>query len=343
MTKTCSKCKETKPVAGFGKDKYRADGLSCACKACRKKENLKYKKSGGHKRNINQDHKQWFKCSTCIAAIGLGHKKAAKILVNLSPGQIYQAWQRGGISVKTPECGSWRLYASRAAKGLPTDRTQNEAEIAYQRGRMTDIKEACKKGFTWSYIWQKEKASRHTSAKYHAMTQEEKIKHNKRCVKRQKAKLASDPEAKAASLEYQKKWREKNKDRCNEYVKKSIAKRKTNDPCYKVLCNLRNRFKDLMGSTKKGGTVRHSKLIGCSTKQLAHHLESKFDKHMTWDNYGTYWHVDHYLPLSAANTKPEMLVLNHHRNLQPLKAKDNLAKSNSYCPNELAAYFAKYL
>jgi hypothetical protein len=54
-------------------------------------------------------------------------------------------------------------------------------------------------------------------------------------------------------------------------------------------------------------------------------------------------HIDHRLPLSAANTEEEILVLNHHRNLQPMWAADNMAKSDSYCPDELAAYFKKHL
>ena len=33
-TKQCSKCKETKPVSGFGKDARRKDGLRCWCKEC---------------------------------------------------------------------------------------------------------------------------------------------------------------------------------------------------------------------------------------------------------------------------------------------------------------------
>ncbi len=40
--KTCTKCKETKPLDGFSKDKSRKDGLSGQCKVCRKARNAKY-------------------------------------------------------------------------------------------------------------------------------------------------------------------------------------------------------------------------------------------------------------------------------------------------------------
>ena len=42
MEKQCTKCNQVKSFDLFSKDKYRSDGLSCACKECRKKEGLKY-------------------------------------------------------------------------------------------------------------------------------------------------------------------------------------------------------------------------------------------------------------------------------------------------------------
>ena len=320
--------------------------MSCSCKECRNKDGLKYKQSGGHKKLINQDHKPWFKCSTCIAAIGLGHKKAAKILVHLSPGQIYGAWNRGGVSVQAPECGSWRIYASRARKGLPTDRKQNKAEIAYEKGRMADIKDAHKRGFTWAYIWTKEKASRLSSAKYHAMNQGQRDEHNKRCAKRQKKRLANDPEAKAAYLEYQQKWREKNKEKCNEYTKRwqkenperqrelsrqYRKKRAANEPGFKLRENMRKRYRDIMKTTKSGGSTRLNKHLGCSTKEFNHYLESKFSKKMNWDNYGTHWHLDHILPVASFDHEDEKQIRAcwHWTNFQPLEANANITKSDT--------------
>ena len=330
----------------YSKDKYRADGLSCACKECRNKEGLKYKQSGGYKKLINQDHKPWFKCSGCIAALGLGHKKAAKILTHLSPGQIYLAWKRGGVSVQTPACGSWKIYASRVRKGLPTDRKQGEAEIAYAQGRMDDIRTTARWGFDWAYIWTKERASRKALAKYHAMTQEEKDIHNKGCAKRQKEKLANDPEAKAAFLEYQKKWRKLNKDNCNEYSRRwqkenperqrelnriSRKKRMKSDPGFKLQQNMRKRYRDIMKTTKNGGSTSYNKHLGCSTKEFNRHLESQFTQRMTWGNYGTYWHMDHILPVASFDHEDEnqVKVCWHWTNCRPLEAKANMAKSDT--------------
>jgi hypothetical protein len=311
----------------YSKDKYRADGLSCACKECRKKENIEYKKKGGLKKLINQDHKPWFKCSSCMATIGLGHKKAAKILVHLSPGQIYGAWNRGGVSVQTPACGSWRIYASRVRKGLPTDRKQNEAEIAYAQGRMDDIRTTARWGFDWRYEWQKFRASQ----KYSTMTQDEKDKHNKRCHQNKLKRWQKNPELMKADKERITAWKKANPEKHLKSVNKSVRKRRKNDPAFRMQCNMRRRYGDIMKTTKKGGSTKHVDDLGCNTKDFNKHLESKFTKGMTWDNYGEYWHLDHILPCASFDHEDEAQrkVCWHWTNFQPLEAKDNMAKSDT--------------
>ena len=50
---------------------------------------------------------------------------------------------------------------------------------------------------------------------------------------------------------------------------------------------------------------------------------------MTWDNYGSYWHVDHIIPCCKFDlTDPEQqLKCFHYTNLQPLEATANLRKN----------------
>ena len=50
---------------------------------------------------------------------------------------------------------------------------------------------------------------------------------------------------------------------------------------------------------------------------------------MTWENYGL-WHLDHIIPLCEAKNEEELYKLNHHTNLQPLWAEDNLKKNRKY-------------
>jgi len=65
---------------------------------------------------------------------------------------------------------------------------------------------------------------------------------------------------------------------------------------------------------------------------LREHLESQFDENMSWDNYGSYWHIDHIYPQSRLPYDS----LEHENfqlcwslsNLQPLEATENIRKSN---------------
>jgi len=72
--------------------------------------------------------------------------------------------------------------------------------------------------------------------------------------------------------------------------------------------------------------------LGCDIKFLRAYLETRFEEGMTWDNYGSGWHIDHVKPLASfdLSKKSEQLKANHYTNLQPLWASDNLLKGDKY-------------
>ena len=71
-------------------------------------------------------------------------------------------------------------------------------------------------------------------------------------------------------------------------------------------------------------------LVGFTIEQLRQHLENVFTPEMNWENYGTYWHIDHIIPISAFNfEKPEDIDFRlcwSLENLRPLEAKQNISK-----------------
>lgn len=77
-----------------------------------------------------------------------------------------------------------------------------------------------------------------------------------------------------------------------------------------------------------GPTDHFKPALGCSTRQLRTHIESKFKRGMTWANRGKVWHVDHIKPITAFDlTDPaQRMACNHYTNLQPLRARLNIAK-----------------
>jgi predicted nucleic acid-binding Zn ribbon protein len=114
-----------------------------------------------------------------------------------------------------------------------------------------------------------------------------------------------------------KQWRIQNKERWRKYKK---------TPENKCRRNVRKRLKDVFN----GSGVAFSSLLGCTGKQLRAHLESQFKRGMSWDNYGTYWHIDHIQPLASFDlTDPAQRRLAcNYNNLQPLPAKENIIKSD---------------
>ena len=147
---------------------------------------------------------------------------------------------------------------------------------------------------------------------------------------------------KEAIEERNKRYYEENKPALVEYQNRYARERRATDPLYRLKCNIRclirNSFRD-DGFNKKSKTAE---ILGCTFKEYYKHIEAQFTDGMSWQRMSEI-HIDHRLPLSAATTEAELLALNHHRNLQPMWATENLAKADSYCPKELAAYFKKHL
>lgn len=124
-------------------------------------------------------------------------------------------------------------------------------------------------------------------------------------------------------------WRDENHEYIASYVNNYRKQRKANDPLYRFQCNMRimgNRVVKQLALGKKPACTL--KWQGCSAEELKTHFESLFLEGMTWDNYGE-WHVDHIRPVSSFASE-EWEQINHYTNLQPLWAKDNLSKGDSW-------------
>ena len=134
----------------------------------------------------------------------------------------------------------------------------------------------------------------------------------------------------------------KNRERVNERSK--LAKRTDK---YREKCRLREAKKR---RTPKGrlnccmsANIRQSlkglkagrqweTLVNFTVGQLKQHLEKLFTPEMTWENYGTYWHIDHKIPIAVFNyEKPEDIDFRlcwSLKNLQPLEKIENIKKKD---------------
>lgn len=122
------------------------------------------------------------------------------------------------------------------------------------------------------------------------------------------------------------KGRKPNKD----YQKKYMSKKRNEDPIFKFKTNTRsllyNAFRRSCNGTYKK-SKRTEEMLGCNMNEFIVYISSKFEKGMSFENYGK-WHLDHIYPISKCKTIEDILKYNHHTNLQPLWAKDNILKGD---------------
>lgn len=149
---------------------------------------------------------------------------------------------------------------------------------------------------------------------------------------------------KERKIEYQKQYTEKNKDLVYERNKKYNNAHKEEVSKYKVGYEKERRKSDQLYKFK--GQIRHliwlsfqrknfkkknlvSEILGCTEEEAQKHLYKTF-----FDNYGYEYdgkedvHIDHIVPLATAETEDDVKRLCHYTNLQLLKPKDNMQKSD---------------
>ena len=145
-------------------------------------------------------------------------------------------------------------------------------------------------------------------------------------------KRKSDPEKLKRYKEYNKEYKNRPERKeieqkyIREYVKKWIKKQLKINPEYRIKKVYRARIRKAIKENFKSGTTLD--LLGVKNiKIVRNYIENKFQKGMSWNNYGD-WHIDHIIPCASFDLtkESEQKKCFHYTNLQPLWAKDNLSK-----------------
>lgn len=129
-------------------------------------------------------------------------------------------------------------------------------------------------------------------------------------------------------LAYKKEYRKSHHDEIIKNGLKYATKRSKYDIGFRLKNVLASRIRmALIGKGIRKAT-KTIELVGCSIDYLKNHLESKFDSNMSWDNYGSYWHIDHIRPCASFDLSDleQQKICFHYSNLQPLEAKENIRK-----------------
>ena len=119
--------------------------------------------------------------------------------------------------------------------------------------------------------------------------------------------------------EYGKNWKNNNRDKTNERERN----RRRNDINFKLKKNISRAVGRAIIKNKNST----NKYLPYTVQALKKHLESQFDANMTWNNYGSYWHIDHIIPQSDLPYF-SMEDVNFEKcwmldNLRPLEANQN--------------------
>ncbi len=115
-----------------------------------------------------------------------------------------------------------------------------------------------------------------------------------------------------------------NREHLNEYQKKKIRK----DLNYRLSKNLRNRLNQILRKNKTDRVGSAVKDLGCIVSEFKIYIEELFRDGMSWENYGTTWHLDHIIPLCNFDltNREHFIKACHYTNLQPLWKEDNWSK-----------------
>ena len=101
------------------------------------------------------------------------------------------------------------------------------------------------------------------------------------------------------------------------------------DPGFRVKQCLRSRMKKFVDGRSKSAST--AELIGCDHYLLQEWISTQWEDWMTWDNYGSEWHIDHIVPCSWFDHEDpdQQRLCWNYQNLRPLCGKENKQRSAS--------------
>jgi hypothetical protein len=110
-----------------------------------------------------------------------------------------------------------------------------------------------------------------------------------------------------------KEWNKNNRERISQRVKE----RKQSNP----LLKLQDSVTSIINRYLKVKSKKTNEYLGCSYEEYSIYLEKQFDENINWGNYGTYWEIDHTIPLSKGGSF-------HYTNTSPMAISENRSKGN---------------
>lgn len=134
-------------------------------------------------------------------------------------------------------------------------------------------------------------------------------------------------ENKEDKKQYSRLYAKNNRSKINQWHRKYKEEVLKHNPLYSIITSISSNIRRILKDRTEKKDFKTLSIIGCSKEELKIHIESLFQEEMNWENRDK-WHIDHIIPLSLAQNKKEVIILNHFLNLRPMWSKDNIIKSN---------------
>jgi hypothetical protein len=215
-----------------------------------------------------------------------------------------------GLSCACKNCMALR-------RRIPENRKkQSNLNKKYQANNSEYLKEKSKE-----YYYSNKESCLKNKKEYYENNKKEKIQ-------KQKEYYSLNKEARN---KYNKEYYKKNKKACRNRNNEWKKNKRKNDLNYKIYSNISNSIYQAL--TKNKNFKKWHTMVPYSLEELRSHLESKFTKGMTWENYGINgWHIDHIIPQSFFKYKSyedeAFKACWALSNLQPLWATKEIAMSH---------------
>jgi len=117
---------------------------------------------------------------------------------------------------------------------------------------------------------------------------------------------------------------------------RALNKKRMEIPQNKISKNLRTRLGKLVRD-KNSGTFEY---VGMSIPNFKNWLEYQFDENMNWNNYGSYWEIDHVIPCASFDLTIEDNIYKcfSWENSRPFNASQNSSKNAKIIESEINSH-----
>jgi len=123
-----------------------------------------------------------------------------------------------------------------------------------------------------------------------------------------------------------------------EKERKSAKEKYHSDPMYRLESVIKTHVWSALKDLNKIKDKHFKEYVGVTREELKNWIESLMTEKMTWDNYGTYWVIQHIIPRAWKETIDDVYKLNYYKNLIPYEFSLNASLSDNIILSQLNDY-----